>query len=417
MSLLTYLLGWLVHLAAALSPEASAGPIGALAYAHALLVHRSAPIADRATVTLTLPDGSSRTERITVRVCARGWGAASIETPALAAWFEPGGGAAAHPGDPTTAVAWAGPDRVDSAALIARLPALPFPQIALALDDAASPLALTAYTPDVEWIGALVHRRRGHTTVRLVGSTPTGRVALELERGRVRGYTADLPTAEGIATLETTFEPIEPGDLAAWRIDTRGRRLIGSIAGLSALERPLRVGDRMPTVSMFAGAAEVRPEFDAPFTAIVFVRDPSDAAWWAEGQDDALTSARRAVDGIVEFRRELTRRSVRSPRIGAVPAAPRVETIVVVLLEAGAASVERFASLHERWQAVGGPANDLFLWSPGQRLTLDRIAPASPGAVVLLGRERSIVSVVELPADADGVAGVLVGGVGGAADR
>lgn len=404
MSLLVIVLGWLVELAAALSHGASSGPIGAFAYAHAMLVHRTSSIADRAAVTLTLPDGTSRTERLTVRVWAGSGGQVVVETPSLLASFEPGGAAAAHPGDPTTAVAWPCADRVDSGEVAARLPALPLPQIALALDDPRVPLALTPYTPGIEWLGAVVDRARGGTSVRLVGRTPTGRAEIELVGGRVRSYAADLPTADGVATLEVAFEPIEPGDHDAWRVDTRGRRLITSLSGLSALERPLRIGDRVPVVSMYAGAAEARTVADAAYTAMVFVRDPSDAAWWAAGEDAAFASARAGVDGVVEFRRELTRRSFRSPRVGAVSAVPRVETLVVVLLEAGAASAERFSSFSDRWRPDGGQAAEQLVWSPAQRLTLDRIAPRSPAAVVLLGRDRSIVAVAELPAKAGDVA-------------
>ncbi len=417
MSLLAFILGWFVDLAAALSPAASSGPIGALAYAHALLVHRSAPIADRATVTLTLPDGATRTEPITTRVCAVNGGMVSLQTQSLVVWFESGVGAAAHPGDPTTAVAWSAPDRVDSAAVAARLPALPLPQIALALDDLASPLALTAYTPRIDWQAAVIARKHGERTVRLVGRTPTGRASIELARGRVRAFSADLPTADGIATLDVTFEPLKPGAPTTWRIDTRGRRLIASLSGLSALERPLRVGDRIPVVSMYAGAAEVRPAFDAPYTALVFVRDPSDPAWWADGREAAIVAARTGVDGVVEFRRELTRRSIRSPRVGGVSAVPRVDTIVVVLLEAGAASLERFASFHDRWQGAGLQPAEQVVWSPAQRLTMDRIAPSAPAAVVLLGRERSIVSVVELPASTDDLARSLIDALGRNTDR
>ncbi len=404
MTLLVIVLGWLVELAAALSPGSTSGPIGALAYAHAMLVHRASPIADRAAVTLTLPDGTSRTERLTVRVWAGSGGHVVVETPSLVASFEPGGAAAAHPGDPTTAVAWPCADRVDSGEVAARLPALPLPQIALALDDPRVPLALTSYTPGIEWLGAVVEHARGGARVRLVGRTPTGRASIELVGGRVRTYAADLPTAEGIATLEVVFEPIEPGEQDGWRVDTRGRRLITSLSGLSALERPLRIGDRMPVVSMYAGAAEARTPADAAYTALVFVRDPWDAVWWVDGEDAAFDSARAGVDGVVEFRRELTRRSFRSPRVGAVSAVPRVETLVVVLLEAGAVSVERFASFHDRWRAADGQSADQVVWSPAQRLTLDRIAPRSPAAVVLLGRDRSIVAVAELPAKSGDVA-------------
>lgn len=417
MSLLVFVLGWFVELAAALSPVASSGPIGAVAYAHALLVHRTCLIADRATVTLTLADGTSRTERLTVRVWAGGGGLVAVETPSLVAWFEPGSAAAAHTGDATTAVAWPCPDRVDSGEVARRLPALPLPQIALALDDLHSPLALTAYTPRLEWLGAVVDRTRGATTVRLVGRTPTGRAAIELLRGRLVSYTADLPAADGIATLEVAFEPIEPGDHDAWRVDTRGRRLITSLSGLAALERPLRIGDRMPIVSLYSGAAEVRRVLDASYTALILVRDPSDAAWWSEGEDEAFASARAGVEGVVGFRRELTRRSFRSPRVGGMSGIPRVETLVVVLLEAGGASVGRFASYHERWRADGGQAAEQLVWSPARRLTLDRIAPRSPAAVVLMKRDRSIVAVVELPAKADDVARSFVDALGWGDER
>ncbi|MCW5775105.1 MAG: hypothetical protein KIS87_01490 [Phycisphaeraceae bacterium] len=417
MSLLAFILGWFVELAAALSPAASSGPIGALAYAHALVVHRTTPIADRAVVTLTLPDGASRSERLVLRVYAPSGGMVSIESAALAAWFEAGSGAAVHPGDPTTAVAWSGPDRVDSAAVAARLPALPLPQIALALDDLASPLALTAYTDQVEWEAAVVGRNQGRATVRLIGRTPMGRATLELARGRVCAFSAELPTADGIASLEVTFEPLEPGVPTAWRVDTRGRRLIASLSGLSALGRTLGVGDRMPSVSMYAGAAEVRPAFDAPYTALVFVRDPSDALWGADGQDAAIDAARTGVNGVVEFRRELTRRSIRLPRAGGASGGLRVETFVVVLFEAGAGSVERFVSFQGRWLSVVPDPAEHVLWSPGQRQTLDRIAPSAPGAVVLLGRQRSIVSVVELPSSTEDVARSLIDALGRTSER
>src|SRR5690606_11932796 len=121
--------------------------------------------------------------------------------------------------------------------LAATLPPIPAPQLALVADDDFS--TPTPYTPDVRWVQASADPDAPMQLVIMEGQGPHGPVTLvtDAQTGRprkLRGAVARDPPAK----LDLLFEPIDPGDPTAWRIDTAGREVVASATELGLPQAP-----------------------------------------------------------------------------------------------------------------------------------------------------------------------------------
>lgn len=121
--------------------------------------------------------------------------------------------------------------------LAATLPPIPAPQLALVADDDFS--TPTPYTPDVRWVQASADPDAPMQLVIMEGQGPHGPVTLvtDAQTGRLLKMTAAV-ASDPPAKLDLLFEPIDPGDPTAWRIDTAGREIVASATELGLPQAP-----------------------------------------------------------------------------------------------------------------------------------------------------------------------------------
>lgn len=234
---------------AALTPE--------LVIAEARRAYRAGPVAELLTVRLETGPARSRSASLIVRLDAR----APDGPPLFRLELDPdsthslevfaGDGALTARNTDNENDRWTHPIADQGLdAILSNLPPLPVPTLQLALGDPAfhNP---TPYSPNTAWhfveeVSAGPLAGAPHLVLR--GQSTAGQAEASFDSGslRLREFRAELP---GGRTLEIEFEPLDPGDPAAWRIPSEGRRQVASLTELAVARSPLSPGQFVPNLT------------------------------------------------------------------------------------------------------------------------------------------------------------------------
>jgi hypothetical protein len=293
------------------------------------------------------------------------------------------------------------PDAATPAALAPILPPLCLPQLALAFsaeDPVTTSIAdFTAYTPRITFTSATADEKGGLVALTGQSHPPHGSAApapvalvIDARTGRLRRFETRLAPdgaggagapegASGDTTLLLEFAPLEPGDPAAWAIDTAGRTRVEILSDLRPQPGDILRGRNVPDFTLAdlksqpwstaaALAAPAGPGLSPPtHVAILFVRD-------AEADPHALPAARRALAGLP---------------------AHVVTRTALILPRAGADTMQRLRAAVARAGLGDDP-----LWSASPETTIDRFLPAAPLGIIVVRADRTLACAIALEAHA-----------------
>lgn len=359
--------------------------------------YRFAATADRVRITLAEPSGRSDMHSLVVRCIPGAAGLARLELGEMVLTASGGRLVAVHADDPTTyalvEAAEPGADPADVLRLL--LPPLPIPQLSLAFDE--GDVEWCPYVADVRWHGAERLIRGGERGMRLTGASPSGQAVLEVVAGRVRRFEAELGGPSG-PRLIVECEPIAPGDLSGWAIDTSDRVRVDSVARLRPLGAPLGPGaswPRTPVVRVGGSEARPWPEEAPPGATAHELR----AVWLVradEPPERVRAMAGTALRALLETRREILRGRMDGrfdKRLGLR------QILALTLAEQIGGSVEDLSGLEQAWTAAVADAwpersaAPEFGWTAAQPRLIDRLSPGAASVLVLIDGRGAILAV------------------------
>ncbi len=218
-------------------------------------------------------------------------------------------------------------------------------------------------------------------------------VSVFAETGRLKDATIEYPKAadaEQGVKIELRFTRLSPGDPAAWRPSIEGKRLVDSPALLEPRATVFAPGENAGRVALMdtegksvriseladgGGAAGVK--------ALIFTRVP------VEGIEGQLAGSEAYPDLSTAW--GLTAEAMDAVHVGGVKRAVLVSTLE------DAASLEKIQTALERVPEVISQDNGL-LWAASPEGTIDRFAPESSTAIVLVDLNGVLIGTVSVDA-------------------
>ena len=272
------------------------------------------------------------------------------------------------------------------------LPSLPLPQIGFALDRRATEeLAIersmmVVGAGETTWTGAWpLAGTAGETRVELVTT----------DISRLKSYTF----TNGELTVRGTIDAIVTDDAKRpdlWGISTEKRTKVAKLTDLRALPSEVHVGDRMPVLGMhrhdlsgwslvdaLRSLQEQPPKANAMTAAAVICVIPSDNA-----PTQNILAAQKSLSWLS--------REFDNQRMAGITTCPRLITISVGVLELDQIMPAFVRQTREKLGTITDGAT-LFYWTSVGKAALNRIAPGTTGAVVLvIDSEQRLLGVIPL---------------------
>jgi len=255
----------------------------------------------------------------------------------------------------------------------------------------------------------------GGTRIVLSGSARGGQTRCALEAsartGRVRRFETIVRQATGDVRLTIESRPIDPGEPVSWANASATRTRVASLAELRSAPNgaAARAGDRTQDLmlSCMGGtgwsmhgtvrrAQAAPPGSRAPVAVVLLFRASVDEAVFLESE----RCARVGLEAIRAL-------------VGSSPAmAARVITRSAVVITPADWTPEWPGYLYERWGSgiVGGGAGldaDQLCWTISPGSSIDRYAPASKAAILVVDHQLVLRGVIPLDGDGDAIGNLL----------
>lgn len=278
---------------------------------------------------------------------------------------------AAHAANPRTYVEQSLPGGLNSAAIFAAMPALPVPQLCLALDTDPATL------------------RASFRTMQARVDAKSGRIS-ELRWTGESGHAVRAVVRASVVEQASTS--------SAWMIDAAGRDRVEQWSDLTPLPPAVGVGDRVPAMGLFDDAwagwewesalAEIAAKPPQPAGAACAVMVTALVADPLSRED--LASLRTAARAAANVERDLE-----IARLAGKVASPRAMVSLVGVVEVADVGPAIVASVRDLLQGAGVDASRL-KWTSIGRDALHRIVPESKIAILVIDADRVLRGVVRV---------------------
>jgi hypothetical protein len=362
--------------------------------------------AEEITVKIKTPQGSERTDRMTVRLDGGADGRPRrlmLEMGTLRIALADGHLVAANTSAPSKCYKrdYAGP--LNAEVVRAVLPPLPLPELDLLGEGLAVLRNPTPYTPGVSWTSATAMPSARPPTMTLAGSFPSGTVSLTamVNSARLVRLTGVIKARDGETTLDLAFRPVEPGDPATWTVGTEGCEAVGSLAELRPPARPvgpIQPGQPVPEMAftkpdMTAWTLSGALDAGRPLALVLYRGGGT-----PERSTAAATDARSALSLLRALRQG-------RPLPGETETPPPLEfsTAAAIAIELGEFSPAKWEESQRGWGAITRartPASaieaDDLMWASSAAQTIERFVPGANAVAVVINPDRSLKGVVKL---------------------
>ena len=277
------------------------------------------------------------------------------------------------------------------------LPPIPLPQVAFAFGNPDS--GLFKGIGKVEWEAPVLTTAGNSRVFRLNGKHGAGTITLMVDGStwRLMQVRAEIQRPGGMTELLLKITQVDAGTPDSWKLDTKGRDVVGSLAMLKPREGATRAGQKLANIagnSVGYGAWSLVDAFAADRARsqagggagammLILFRDNEDPIRGAATLADVKAARTAAGQAMAMLRAE--------------PGTP-VPTLCEAMVVFGRKyEPERPNQLQQEWSKAGAelPAKDL-RWSVSAASTIDRVAPAANCIGVVVLSDLTLVGTVTL---------------------
>jgi hypothetical protein len=356
------------------------------ALARAIAAYQSGPIAEEVVITLSPNVGPDRTSTITLRVDAVPGSPRRlfIDLTRLAIAADDSQIQAQAPHAPHLTFAAPVSVPLTLPQLWNAVPPILLPQLewALGSDPARLGRAITAIL-HTSWLPA---RYSETLSVIFQGESPGGPAAIEFNAsGRLAALS--IPLGREGPRLMLTVTPLDP-EAGPWTLSAEGRTAVPSIADLRAKPAAVTPGARLPALSFMTrdldawslqeALAQPQPGSPGPaFGLLIFYKADAPTAF-ADAQTGAKAAA-EVADILRAAQPDPTRR-------------PRTVAAVIALMGLGDMTRTRLAQADAQWPAPQPQR----LFSPNGPGEMERLAPGSAVALLIIDAEQKLLAAIPL---------------------